>query len=62
MIHAYLAITCIFVVNLSSLSEAKGVISEASRYTVKVNSAVKYPFGRDNKGTAKIVNYLNFNS
>jgi serine protease Do len=41
---------------LSSMSVyeaiAKDVIPDASLYTVKVNSAVKYPFGRDTKGTA----------
>jgi len=52
MIRTYLAITGVFVLIFSSQAEAKDVIAEASLYTVKVNSAVKYPFGRETKGTA----------
>lgn len=43
---------------LTASSHAKDVISEASLYTVKLTTAIDYPFGNDRKGTSRGSGFL----
>ena len=53
-----IALTAAAMMSIATPSHSKDVISEASLYTVKLTTAVDYPFGNDRKGTSRGSGFL----